>query len=71
MKSPKTKFVLSIFAVAAVLTSPAFAKKAQQATQNNGSAVYASPLYGAILGYGNEGNVVAIHAPDQSGLWQR
>jgi hypothetical protein len=65
MKSPKTKFVLSIFAVAAVLTSPAFAKKAQQATQNN------APLYGAIPGYGNEGNVVAIPDPDQSGLWQR
>jgi hypothetical protein len=68
MKSPKTKFALSIFALAAVLTSPASAKKAQQATQNNGSAVYGSPLYGAIPGYGNEGNVVAIPDPDQSGL---
>ena len=75
MKSLNAKLVLSVFAVVAMLTSPAFAKKAQQATHNYGSAAHGSivgsPVYGAIPGYDNEGNVVAIGDPDQSGPSQR
>jgi hypothetical protein len=71
MKSLNTKLVLSVFAAVAMLTSPAFAKKAQQATYNYGSATYGSvvgwPVYSAIPGYDNEGNVVAIPDSDQSG----
>jgi hypothetical protein len=58
-----------------MLTSPAFAKKAPQATYNNGSAahgsVVGSAVYGAIPGYDSEGNVVAISDPDQSAPRQR
>ena len=71
MKSLNAKLVLSIFAVVAMLTSPAFAKKAQQATHNNASSVYSSPLYSAIPGYDRDDNVVAIPDPDQSGPSQR
>jgi hypothetical protein len=80
MKSPNAKLVLSIFAVVAMLTSPAFAKKAPQATYNNGSAAYGSivgspvdgsPVYSAIPGYDSDGDVVAIPDPDQSGASQR
>jgi hypothetical protein len=80
MKSPNAKLVLSIFAVVAMLTSPAFARKAPQATYDNGSAaygsiagspVYGSPAYSAIPGYGSDGEVVAIPDPDQSGPSER
>ena len=71
MKSLNAKMVLSVVAVVAMLTSPAFAKKAQQATYNYGSAASGSPIYGAIPGYDSEGNVVAVPDRDQSGPWQR
>ena len=71
MKSLNAKMVLSVFVVVAMLTSPAFAKKAQQATYNYGSVAYGSPIYGAIPGYDSEGNAVAVPDRDQSGPWQR
>ena len=71
MKSINAKLVLSTFAVVATLTSPAFGKKAQQATDNNASSVYSSLAYSAIPGYDRNGNVVAIPDPDQSGSSQR
>ena len=71
MKSLNTKLVLSTFAIVAMLASPAFAKRAQQATHNNASSVYNSPVYSAIPGYDSEGNVVTIPDPDQSGPSQR
>jgi hypothetical protein len=64
MKSLNTKLVLSVLAIVAMLTSPAFAKKPHPVTYNNGSAVY-----NAIPGYDRDGAVVAI--PDQSGTSQR
>jgi hypothetical protein len=67
MKSLNAKLVLSIFAAVAMLTSPAFAKKAKQATHSNASSIYSSPVYGAIPGYDRDGNVVAIPDVDQSG----
>jgi hypothetical protein len=70
MKSQTAKLVLSVFAVAMV-TSHAFAKSAQQTTQNNVSLVYSSVVYSAIAGHGSEGKVVAIPDPDQSGPSQR
>ena len=66
MKSLNTKLVLSTFAIVAMLTSPAFAKKPQQVTHNNGSTVY-----DAIPGYDREGGVVGIPDPNQSGASQR
>ena len=75
MKSLNAKWVLSVFAVVAMLTSPAFAKKAQQATYNKGAPAYGSvvgsPVYGAIPGYDSDGNVVAIPDPEQSGPSRR
>jgi hypothetical protein len=71
MKSLNTKLVLSTFAIVAMFASPAFAKKPQQGTHNNGSAVYGSPVYGAIPGYDGEGGVVEIPDPNQSGSSQR
>jgi hypothetical protein len=69
MKSLNAKLVFSIFAVVALLTSPAFAKKAHQATYNYGSAAYGSvvgsPVYSAMPGYDSEGNVVAIPDSDR------
>jgi hypothetical protein len=70
MKSLNTKLVLSTFAFVAMLASPAFAKKPQGA-HNNGSAVYGSPVYGAIPGYDREGGVVEIPDPNQSATSQR
>jgi hypothetical protein len=64
MKSLNTKLVLSTFGIVAMLTSPAFAKKPHQVTDNNGSAVY-----NAIPGYDRDGAVVGI--PNQTGASQR
>jgi len=59
MKSLNTKVVLSALGIVAVLTGPAFAKKAHHATPDNQSAVYE-----AISGYGADGGVVPIPNPD-------
>jgi hypothetical protein len=66
MKSLNTKLVLSTLGIVAMLTSPAFAKKPQQVTHNNGSAVY-----DAIPGYDREGGVAGIPDPNQNGASQR
>jgi len=59
MKSLNMKLVLSALGIVAMLTSPAFAKKAQQAAQDTGS-------YNSIPGYDKDGGVVGIPNPDQS-----
>jgi hypothetical protein len=61
MKSLNTKLVLSALGIVAMLTGPAFAKKAHQATQANEPANYM-----AIPGYDRDGAVVGIPDPDQS-----
>jgi hypothetical protein len=66
-----TKLIFSVFGIVAMLTSSAFAKKPQQDTHNVGSAVYGSPVYGAIPGYDREGGVVEIPDPSQSGTSER
>jgi hypothetical protein len=67
MKTLSTKVALSAVAVAVLLSSPAFAKKAHQVSQDNASAVYAAPG-NDIPGYTNEGDVVGIANPDQYGV---
>jgi hypothetical protein len=59
MKSIGTKLVLSALAVAALLVSPAFAKKAHPVTHE--TSAYTMP------GYDRDGGVVAIPNPDESG----
>jgi hypothetical protein len=62
MKSLDTKLVLSALGIVAMLTSPAFAKKAHQASHPSESAVY-----NTIPGYDKDGGVVGIPDPEQSG----
>jgi hypothetical protein len=59
MKSIGTKLALSALAVAALLVSPAFAKKAHPVT--HGTSAYTMP------GYDRDGGVVAIPNPEDSG----
>ena len=59
MKSISTKLVLSALAVATLLVSPAFAKKAHPVT--HGTSAYTMP------GYDRDGGVVAIPNPEDSG----
>lgn len=59
MKSIGTKLVLSALAIAALLVSPAFAKKAHPVT--HGTSAYTMP------GYDRDGGVVAIPNPEDSG----
>jgi hypothetical protein len=62
MKSFDAKLVLSALGIVAMLTSPAFAKKAHQV-----SHVSESGVYNTIPGYDKDGGVVGIPDPDQSG----
>jgi len=59
MNSFNPKLVLSALGIVALLTSPAFAKKAQHFTQANQSASQTMP------GYDSEGATVTIPNPDQ------
>jgi hypothetical protein len=64
MKTLSTKVALSALAIAALLTSPAFAKS-HHVSQDNGAAInYAAPG-NDIPGYTNDGSVVGIANPDQ------
>lgn len=69
MKTLSTKVALSALAIAALLTSPAFAKKAHQVSQYqyNDATVYAAPG-NDIPGYTNDGSVVGIANPDEYGV---
>ena len=58
MKSIGTKLILSALAIATLLVSPAFAKKAHSIT--HGTSAY------TISGYDRDGGVVAIPNPDDS-----
>jgi hypothetical protein len=62
MKSFDAKLVLSALGIVAMLTSPAFAKKAHQVSHVNESGVD-----NTIPGYDKDGGVVGIPDPDQSG----
>jgi hypothetical protein len=57
MKSLNMKLVLSALGIVAMLTGPAFAKKAHQATQGTSSS-------GTIPGYDKDGGVTGIPNPD-------
>jgi hypothetical protein len=58
MKSIGTKLILSALAIATLLVSPAFAKKAHPIT--HGTSAY------TMSGYDRDGGVVAIPNPDDS-----
>ena len=60
MKSLNMKLVLSALGIVAMLTGPAFAKKAQPTTHEAG-------IYNTIPGYDKDGGVVGVPNPDQAG----
>jgi hypothetical protein len=66
MKTLSSKLALSALAVAALLTSPAFAKSHHQVSQDN-AAVYNAVPGSDIPAYDSEGGVVGIANPDVYG----
>jgi hypothetical protein len=66
MKTLSTKVTLSALAVAALLTSPAFAKSHRQVSQDN-AAIYNAVPGSDIPAYDSEGGVVGIANPDLYG----
>jgi hypothetical protein len=67
MKTLSTTVALSALAVAAMLTSPAFAKSHHQVSQDNAAAVYTVAPGSDIPAYDSEGSVVGVANPDQYG----
>jgi hypothetical protein len=65
MTKLSSKVALSVLAVAAMLSSPAFAKAHHQVGQDNGAAVYSAPG-NDIPAYDADGGVVGIANPDQA-----
>ena len=63
MKPLDMKLVLSALGIVAMLTGPAFAKKAHHVT----SVANGSGDYNTIPSYDKDGGVVGIPDPDQSG----
>jgi hypothetical protein len=58
-----TKAAISALALAALLTTPAFAAKRHQVSRDPGFAGYYDAT--AIPGYDSQGNVVGVPNPDQ------
>jgi hypothetical protein len=68
MTKISTKVAVSAFAIAALLASPAFAKKAHQVSQDDNGSVVSSVAPGNdIPAYSSDGSVVGIANPDQYG----
>jgi hypothetical protein len=61
MKTLNAKLVLSALGIVAMLTGPAFAKKAHHVSHENSAADYEQ-----IPSYDKDGGVVGIPDPDQS-----